>query len=379
MPTRESRSRWERDVSPASWLAGQISDQGDRIGALVPGGYPALVRLLHTHEKAGPESLSLSQREALMQVLVNHTRTPHLSFSCVADRYAELDDQGVRERVVLPGVAGRFLLRAGPLELALLPPPEKSLHIDLPEVGTREQLAMALSRQVRAHSGGRVVVATSYSDQEIRLYAKALSARPGFLDEVAPTYLWPEDRAWFVAILRDFGASVVAGSAALAEQLMDTPGLGGRAVQREDLVVEIAQEMEERTYGPVIAAGNDAGQHWTLRGRISEDGAWSMINGHASGGGRLPFEDLGHKRLGHFGSFGYSSAMQLFTLKGVVSPQAASVELEMADGSIVPVRIIDVGDRRANFFVAVWSTSVDWQKLVARDGNGAELDAHERD
>ncbi|HEX2687122.1 MAG TPA: hypothetical protein VHN14_10915 [Kofleriaceae bacterium] len=64
----------------------------------------------------------------------------------------------------------------------------------------------------------------------------------------------------------------------------------------------------ERTFGPVIASGTEAGRPWSLRGRISARGASTWLQtdtgGRGGGGGALPFQDLGWKKLGHFGSVG---------------------------------------------------------------------------
>src|SRR5262245_40400805 len=64
----------------------------------------------------------------------------------------------------------------------------------------------------------------------------------------------------------------------------------------------------ERTFGPVIASGTEAGRPWSMRGSIDDRGAATWVQtgtGGGSGGiGALPFQDLGWKKLGHFGSLG---------------------------------------------------------------------------
>jgi hypothetical protein len=146
----------------------------------------------------------------------------------------------------------------------------------------------------------------------------------------------------------------------------------------------------ERTFGPVIASGpvtasgTDAGRSWSLRGRIDARGAAIFLETSTGGGGGgigvlpLPFQDQGWKKLGHFGGFGWGEhpgrgAPGTFTLRGVVSKQTAAIEVRLADGTSLPAQIIDTGDPRASFFVAVWSAP-DWEVMIARDATGAELE-----
>jgi hypothetical protein len=141
----------------------------------------------------------------------------------------------------------------------------------------------------------------------------------------------------------------------------------------------------EQTYGPVIASGTEAGRSWSLRGRIDARGAATFLEISTGGGGgggggigALPFQDLGWKKLGHFGSLssGELSGMGIpltLSLQGVVSKQTAAIEVQLADGTSLPAQIVDTGDPRASFFVAVWSPS-HWEVLIARDAAGAELE-----
>ena len=62
----------------------------------------------------------------------------------------------------------------------------------------------------------------------------------------------------------------------------------------------------------------------------------------------------------------------------MVSKQTAAIDVRLADGTSLPARIIDTGDARASFFVAVWSTPSHWEALIARDAAGAELETYRR-
>jgi hypothetical protein len=65
-------------------------------------------------------------------------------------------------------------------------------------------------------------------------------------------------------------------------------------------------------------------------------------------------------------------------LAGVVSKQTAAVDVLLADDTSLSARIIDTGDARASFFVAVWSRPSRWEALIARDAAGAELETYRR-
>ena len=164
------------------------------------------------------------------------------------------------------------------------------------------------------------------------------------------------------------------------------PPVGRLKVGKPHRTVDL--EHLEQTFGPVIASGTDAGRPWSLRGRIGARGAATWLEtstgrgggGGGGGGGALPFQDLGWKKLGHFGSVGSGEhgigAACTLSLKGVVSKQTAAIEVRLADGTSMPARIIDTGDPRASFFVAVWSTPSHWEALIARNAAGAELETY---
>lgn len=141
----------------------------------------------------------------------------------------------------------------------------------------------------------------------------------------------------------------------------------------------------ERIYGPVIASGIEAGHPWSLRGRIGARDVTSWlqtgIGDGGSGGGALPFDDLGWTKLGHFGTVNGSEHHEpgipdTRTLDGTVSKQVTSIEVRFADGTSMPAQIIDTGDPRASFFVAVWSAPAQWEVMIARDAAGVELETN---
>ena len=49
----------------------------------------------------------------------------------------------------------------------------------------------------------------------------------------SPSILWPEDHAWVLATEIDFDSTLIAGSAALIRELMQTPGLEVRPIRTD--------------------------------------------------------------------------------------------------------------------------------------------------
>jgi len=294
-----------------------------------------------------------------------------------------LDDQSVTERVRLPSGGASYLMHGGPIERALLSPPGKSLQVVLPEGAPMPDLLAAMREQLESKDW---MVAFPKDTTRAQL-EQELAAGPPDLRGRAPDLWWPEDRAWFVCTPRYLDSTFVGGSRRLIDRLLAVPGLEVVEAQGTDQLSDVEQDERERTYGPVIASGTDAGRPWSLRGRIGARGAATWLQTSTgdggSSGGALPFEDLGWQKLGHFGSVGSGErhgqgAPRTRTLEGVVSKQTAAIDVRLADGTSLPARIIDTGDARASFFVAVWSAPSRWEELIARDAAGAELETYRR-
>lgn len=254
----------------------------------------------------------------------------------------------------------------------------------LPEGAALPELLAAMREQLESKPD---TIVSFPSDTTRAQLEQRLAAGPPDLQGRAPDLWWPEDRAWFVRIPEylDLDSTFVAGSRRLIDRLLAVPGLEVVEAHGTDRLSDVEHDEQERTYGPVIASGTDAGRPWSLRGRIDASGAavWlqTRTGGGGSAGGALPFDDLGWQKLGHFGSVDSSESHALgtprtFSLAGVVSKQTAAVDVLLADGTSLPARIIGTGDARASFFVAVWSTPARWEALIARDASGAELETY---
>src|SRR5262249_54721992 len=153
-----------------------------------------------------------------------------------------------------------------------------------------------------------------------------------------------------------------------------------------------AQGTDQLTYGPVIASGTEAGCPWSLRGRIDVRGVATWLQtSTGSGGGRgaHPFDDMGCQKLRQFASVSWGESLveprscgpgqgglRMLTLNGVVSKQTAAIDVRLADGTSLPAQVIDTGDARASFFIAVWSGPSRWEVMIARDAAGAELETY---
>ena len=207
---RAGRIQWRRDVTPAAWIAGRLHLFRHRVDSLVPTGYQTYARLFHpveSHPAGGterwaevarrngriahprmqfssirsrpghtaledvarqgspaPGKLPLAERRALVDLLRAATTTPDRCWFAFREM-GFLDDQGVAERVDLPN-HDPLLLHDGPIEMALVPPPERP----------------AGQMQFTTETGGAEEMAPA-----------------GVLAEESPAAWWPEDRAWFVA------------------------------------------------------------------------------------------------------------------------------------------------------------------------------------
>lgn len=378
--------RWTRDLAAAAWIGARLDRSTGRFTALVPAGYEAYARIIHPPATFPPHQLPGHQLQVLVDILRDETTTPDLCWFCVDDRSRSLDDQGVTERVRLPTGSASYLMHGGPIERALVSPPGKSLQVALPEGAPPPDLLAAMRKQLE---GKPDTIAFFPIDTTRAQLEQWLAAGPPDLQGRAPDLWWPEDRAWFVRIPEylDLDSTFVGGSRQLIDRLLAVPGLEVVEAQATDRLSDVEQDEQERTYGPVIASGTDAGRPWSLRGRIGAPGVatwWqTSTGGGGSAGGALPFADLGWQKLGHFGSVDSGESHGLgtprtFKLAGVVSKQTAAVDVLLADGTSLPARIIDTGDARASFFVAVWSAPSPWDALIARDAAGDELETYRR-
>ena len=351
-----------------------------RVTGWVPSRYEAYARLFHASDGRSAGSLPLAQRRALVELLREETATPEQCWFCFADRHHTLDDQGVTERVEVPRGRCPQLVTGGPLELALVPPPEKPLRLALPAGNDPRKLVEAMTQQLESHFGPsrafffRIDAGTTRADVEEQ--ARKLTDE-SFLGDVSPSFWWPDDRRWFVATPEHMSTTYLGGSRSLVDRLLTDGRLEAYRAEASDDHSPAERHEEEQTYGPVIATGSEGGRPWSLRGRISSDRAWTSLDDRGGGDGLLPFQrsETGLETR-YFGSLGASEAgvdRRRCSVTGVVAPAVATVEARLEDGSVIPAQLVDVGDERARFFVAVWS-GARCAAVVARDPGGGELE-----
>jgi hypothetical protein len=364
---------WVDDAAPAAWWADGLDRSYDLVSALMPGEYEAYCRVLHRDDPE-MESLPRVQARRLIEVLRTETTTPDRCWFCVSERRARLDDQGVDARVALPSGGNCHLVYPGSIDdaIAQAPAQRRGASIALRPGLTVEEIA----RRLRKESGSSTVH-FFHKDATPEQIVQSLAAQPHYLPEAAANFWWPDDRAWFVSSPDDLATTYVGGTQRLIDRLLADPRLAVRPAQLSDSLRDAEADAELSKYGPVIASGTTAGHTWHLRGRIDDDGVWSFVDGGGAGGGSLPFQDDGWKKTAHFGSVGwsYSSAPPVI-LHGVVSKQATAVEVKLTNGAAISAQVIDTGDRRASFFVAAWPAGT-WDRLIARDATGAELETYQ--
>jgi hypothetical protein len=230
---------WLRDVSPASWLAPRLHSFAQDVGSIIPEGFAHYARVFHPVQRDDPDSpgerwseiarrngrivhaemqlheiskplrappvdvdvmlrasvgsLPLAQRRALVEVLLGETSTPERIWFCLWDGFS-LDDQGVHERVTLPGRS--YLLYGGDSELAFALTPE-------------------LGAEARWRGAGE----PQASAAELTAMRQALNSRR------SPSLWWPDDRAWCVATEVDFAWTYVGGSTRAIARVLTSPKL----------------------------------------------------------------------------------------------------------------------------------------------------------
>jgi hypothetical protein len=215
--------RWLRDVSQAAWIAERLHPFGDDTGSVVPEGFERYVRVFHpvdvghgrterwaeiaerngrlVHPEmqlhvitrpigTGPAdgydpgpgynsgSLPREERGVLAEHLRRATAASDDCWFCVWDGFGGMDDQGVEERVQLPG--RNYFLGRGSVDDAL----------------------------------------------------------PSVLDEPwdqSANLWWPNDRAWVVATEIDYAWTYVGGTSELIQGLLDDPRLEALPARLTDM------------------------------------------------------------------------------------------------------------------------------------------------
>jgi hypothetical protein len=239
MSVEERDIAWQRDVSPAAWIAPRLHGWAEDVGSVVPAGFAAYARVLHPVEHdgslaTGPQrrwseiarqngrvvhaeaqfqeisrpvgaapseasespatgTLPWPERRVLVDILAEETRTPERCWFCMWEGFSLLD-QGITERVELPRRS--YFFYGGDIEMAFALPPEHG----------------GLSYWRRAGEAPP-------SEAEKAEARRRLNSRR------SPNLWWPDDRAWCVATEIDFGWTYVGGTARAIARVLANPDL----------------------------------------------------------------------------------------------------------------------------------------------------------
>lgn len=156
---------------------------------------------------------------------------------------------------------------------------------------------------------------------------------------------------------------------------------------------------------PVLATGTFEGVAWEFRGMIDDAGAHLGVDlddpriarpppeiaarhRGSCARGAIPFHRDDHLSLGHFGCMAGTGGHRTTTRQGeeirgpsawsgVVSTEIHAVELELDDGRVLPATMVESGDPRGRFFVALWEGDVRVQRATGYDAGGRELETWE--
>ena len=228
-------------MDAALWWTARLLSSYDLVGALLPEGYEAYGRLLHPGKlratgtpirwqvvatnngrvvhaqmrfssisrrpgsedngevQAPSPSLPIHEAGVLVEILRAETSTPEMCWFCRSPYDpGEVDDQGVIERVTTPSGGRGYLLHQGSIDLALAPPP-------------------LVTRAEYAYVASRTDLNAVESAQEVAAWRASRSLPPDHARVrvegryYAPTFWWPEDRAWFVATEPDLASTYIGG------------------------------------------------------------------------------------------------------------------------------------------------------------------------
>lgn len=263
-----SKVRPSSRTAESDWIADRLAPFGSGVGAIVPAGFEAYIRILHPatgrdgasvtwsemaarsgrtmHRLAqfeaincesvtgvdsatnGPDSgtLPATLLEALCAALSAHTRRPESCFFCLWEGYGWLRDSGGGGSIVFTPIG-----YSGP------PPPSFGYSDLVPEF-----IRAAVSAAHRVHLPARSYLFFEGPLEGANEFG-ASSFTPEDFTPQSPNLFWPEDRAWCVASEIDLSCTFVAGSNALAESLLTNPALEAWRVFPGDPVTSDSDEI----------------------------------------------------------------------------------------------------------------------------------------
>jgi hypothetical protein len=220
-----------RDVEAARWLVDRLHPLGRDVGAVVPAGFDAYVRLDHPIGDGADEpwdgGLLAGDAEALAAILAGFTTTPDDCWFCLWDGYGDVT-----------GAVAVVVAHYDPDETG-------AETVESAQRRTEDEL----DRQSRAVARvvdrcGRVEA----PDREYLLFRGPVTAvtaastagagiGPATDTLDGPNLWWPADRTWVVASEIDLAWTYVAGPRALADALLADPRFAASPTAPADPIV----------------------------------------------------------------------------------------------------------------------------------------------
>lgn len=208
-------------VEAGAWIRERLHPfAAHDVGALVPEGFAAYVRIDHPGRSGGPPDAGLS---ALISVLGAHTAAPRECLLCLWAGYGWLrpgrNFSGVYTRRGRLGSLGRIAAaRARRRE-------ERTLGAALPE---------HLEERARLKLPAREYLVFRGPLEAVRAFRRD---EPHGMWNDGPNLWWPEDRAWLVASDVDLDHTYVAGSRDLSAALLVEEAWTAQSVELDDPLV----------------------------------------------------------------------------------------------------------------------------------------------
>jgi hypothetical protein len=225
------------DLAPAQWLSGTDRAFGGRVDDLVPPGFPAYLRLFHRPDQGLPDCDGITSWRVLAERhgTVLH---PEAQWSALTRGREETSPDvpltGSLDRLTLPRLAGHLARHTGTPERCH-PARWEGAGI----AGDRWRGRPTFARPGRTYwlfparpVEEVTVLARELERLSVEAAVRGRRARRRWrqaLEEYgggpSPSLWWPDDHAWVVHSETDHDSTVVAGSAALAADLLADPEL----------------------------------------------------------------------------------------------------------------------------------------------------------
>jgi hypothetical protein len=222
---------WSGDVGAADWIVDRLRPFGPEVGALLPDGFEAYVRLLHPAWRTeSGQRVRVRWAELASRAGVSLGATT---------RFEELEGAAATQPITPPEVGTldladlQALVRLLPASTTASrscwfgwwegygwmkgPPAIANLRGELEQDSSASE---AVWLPARPPSGPRVEV----PERPLVLYRGSISDATAFSRPPAsqsPTLWWPDDHAWCVASEIDFRSTYLGGSQALIDSLLD--------------------------------------------------------------------------------------------------------------------------------------------------------------